>query len=130
MNLLIAGSRGYACYPDFKRRMDKLFKKVDHTKIHVIEGGARGVDRMGRQWAIDNNIPFTTYPADWDTHGKKAGYVRNEQMAEIATHAVIFWDGKSPGTKNMIELLNVYNVKYVVVKVKLDGYKKENHSEN
>lgn len=41
-------------------------------------------------------------PADWDRLGKKAGMVRNAQMADYADAAIVFWDGKSNGTANMI----------------------------
>lgn len=40
-------------------------------------------------------------PADWTTYGKKAGYIRNEAMAEKADAVIVFWDGKSPGAGHM-----------------------------
>lgn len=35
---------------------------------------------------------------DWSL-GKGAGHKRNTQMAEYADGAIIFWDGKSKGSK-------------------------------
>lgn len=45
-----------------------------------------------------------THPADWEAHGRAAGHMRNRKMAQLgADLCLAFWDGKSPGTKNMIE---------------------------
>ena len=65
-------------------------------------GCARGVDSLGEDWAIKNNIPVKQFPADWEYFGKSAGIVRNKQMAEYAEAAIVVWDGKSMGSKNMI----------------------------
>lgn len=72
--------------------------------IEVVSGTARGVDRLGEEWASLNNIPVKKFPADWNGLGKKAGYVRNEQMAEYADALVALWDGNSRGTKHMIDM--------------------------
>ena len=42
--------------------------------------------------------------ADWGLHGRRAGYIRNEDMAEYADACIVFWDGKSPGSRHMIEI--------------------------
>ena len=42
--------------------------------------------------------------ADWEKHGKSAGYKRNQEMANVSTHLIAFWDGKSRGTKHMIDI--------------------------
>ena len=43
---------------------------------------------------------------DWNKHGKAAGPIRNRQMAEYADCLIAVWDGKSRGTKNMIDEMN------------------------
>ena len=45
------------------------------------------------------------FPANWNKFGKSAGFRRNEQMAEVADALIAFWDGKSHGTKHMIEIM-------------------------
>jgi hypothetical protein len=70
----------------------------------VVSGGARGADRLGEEWAAKENIPLRRFPAEWDRHGKAAGYIRNAEMAEYADKLVAFWDGESRGTKHMIDL--------------------------
>lgn len=71
----------------------------------VISGGALGVDQLGERWAETCNIPITKMYINqegWSQLGKRAGPLRNRRMAEYADCAVILWDGKSRGTKNMI----------------------------
>ncbi len=72
---------------------------------NIISGCARGADALGEQWAIANNIPILKYPADWDKHGKSAGYIRNAEMAKVTEFGIALWDGESKGTKHMIDLL-------------------------
>ena len=69
----------------------------------IISGCANGVDKLGEKYAIEHNIKLEYYPADWNTHGKAAGPIRNRQMAENADALIAIWDGKSRGTKNMID---------------------------
>lgn len=67
--------------------------------------GQGGADLLGKKWAILNGVPIKNFPADWDKYGKAAGPIRNAQMAEYADYLIAFWDGKSRGTKNMIETM-------------------------
>lgn len=100
MRTIIAGSREGA-------NINHIYDAVEKSGITptvVISGTARGVDRLGEEWAKDNSVPIERYPADWDKYGKKAGYLRNSQMAEIAEALIAIWDGISPGTENMISL--------------------------
>jgi len=41
------------------------------------------------------------FPADWDTHGRAAGPIRNKQMAEYGDALLLIWDGESRGSANM-----------------------------
>jgi hypothetical protein len=68
---------------------------------NVVSGTARGVDRFGEYWARKKDIEITQFPADWGSHGKRAGYLRNKKMAEYADSLVLIWDGKSAGSKMM-----------------------------
>ena len=52
----------------------------------------------------------------WDIYGKKAGYMRNEEMAKVADALVVFWDGKSKGTKHMIDIGKKFKLKIRVIK--------------
>jgi len=107
MKLIVAGSRSIT---DREMVFSKLDQITEHylanhpEEIEVVSGGARGVDELGEQWAKARGFRLTVFPAQWAKHGKRAGYLRNEQMAEYATHLVAFWDGQSRGTKHMIDI--------------------------
>ena len=114
MKTIIAGSRGFDDY-EF---MTKELSDVDFNITEVVSGTARGADRLGERWADDNNISICRMPADWDSHGRSAGFIRNEEMSKCSDALVAFWDGKTKGTKHMIDLANKYDLKVRVVLVK------------
>lgn len=70
----------------------------------VLSGGAKGADELGELWATENKIPIEQYLADWNKYGKSAGYRRNIEMAKNANSLIALWDGKSKGTKHMIDI--------------------------
>ena len=59
------------------------------------------------------------YPADWERHGRAAGPIRNEEMAEVSDALIAFWDGKSRGTKSMIEIARRKGLQVAVVRYDL-----------
>jgi hypothetical protein len=82
---------------------------VDHAVFNsglgiseVVCGGARGVDRLGEQWAR-GCTPVKIFLADWDTHGKAAGHIRNAEMAAYADALILVWDGESRGSADMLQ---------------------------
>ena len=113
MRIIVAGSRNFDCYWLLESKLD--FYIGGHQLVQIVSGTARGADQLGERYAENRGLSIERFPADWDTHGKRAGYIRNEQMAKYATHAVIFWDGSSRGTASMIKLCKTYNLKYRVV---------------
>lgn len=101
MKVIIAGSRTFHDYQFLKEEMEKLNLKIDE----VVCGEAKGADSLGKQWAIENNIPVQSFYPDWNRLGKAAGMIRNHQMGYYADYLVAFWDGKSKGTKDMIDYM-------------------------
>lgn len=102
--LIVAGSRKFASYDDVAAVINKMIvnKKKTHN-IVIVSGGAQGPDTLGRAYAIKNGYRVELCEADWDRLGKSAGYRRNEQMRDISDALLAFWDGKSKGTRHMIE---------------------------
>lgn len=96
---IVAGSRTFQNYPLLCAELDKIREQIDE----VVCGEARGADTLGRTYAYDNDIKIASFPANWEQYGKAAGFVRNDQMAAYADKAIIFWDGKSIGSKDMID---------------------------
>lgn len=76
---------------------------------------ARGADLLGEKYAVERGYHVDRYPADWNGLGKRAGYIRNEQMARNADALVAFWDGQSRGTKHMIDLASRYGLKIRII---------------
>ena len=113
MKLIIAGGRDFTDYGRLCHVLEKLLS-VNKPEA-IVCGMAKGADALGHMWARENNIPVIEMPADWNTHGKSAGYIRNKEMAQVATHCICFWDNKSKGTKHMIDLAEEHNLKLRVV---------------
>lgn len=111
MKVIIAGSRDIADYSVVEHAVIKSgFEEI----TEVVSGCARGVDFLGEQWALNNNIPIRSFPAEWAMFGKSAGYIRNGKMAQYADALIAVWDGKSKGTKNMIDLARERNLQVYI----------------
>lgn len=104
--LVIAGGRDFNDYNLMLQEVKRFCDQYEETQdtLTIISGCAKGADHLGEQLAKNSGIPLELYPADWDNHGKSAGYKRNCQMAEVADAVICFWDGKSLGTKHMIDI--------------------------
>jgi|TARA_R110002111_G_scaffold21735_1_gene50336 hypothetical protein len=113
-SVVVAGSRGFADVELLDRKLSHLL--VNRSDICIISGGARGADSLGEQWALANNHKVLRMPADWDLHGKSAGYKRNVEMAEAADACVIFWDGESRGSQHMINICEHREIPLRVIK--------------
>ena len=117
MRTIIAGSReGFAL-----KDIYAAIAECSWSPTVVISGTARGVDTLGERWANENGIPVEKYPADWNTHGKSAGYKRNQLMAEKAEALIALWDGTSKGTGHMLEIARRAGLKIFVYELKQDG---------
>ena len=112
-NVIVAGSRGFKDYELMKKKLDYYFSAMNPT---IICGEARGADALGRRYAEENKLRILSYPANWTRDGKGAGYLRNEKMAKVADCLVAFWDGKSAGTKHMIDTMKALGKPVRIVK--------------
>lgn len=104
--VIIAGSRSFSNYRLLHEQCNKYLREKRKThNIIIVSGHARGTDLLGEKYAHDEGFALEIYPADWNKFGKRAGFRRNEQMAEVADALIAFWDGKSHGTKHMIDIM-------------------------
>ncbi len=100
LRVIIAGSRQYG-----HDELDKALAKcpwLENIAV-VISGGCRGIDQCGEHYAATFGLEVERYPADWNKYGRAAGPIRNALMAHNADCLLAVWDGKSKGTKNMID---------------------------
>lgn len=70
----------------------------------VISGGARGVDRTVEYEARRIGLEVEIWPANWNRYGKRAGFLRNQDIVNSADELIAFWDGQSRGTLHSVEL--------------------------
>jgi hypothetical protein len=104
--LIVAGSRTITDYSVVRQAIiDSGLWKDFGKELEIVSGCAKGVDTLGEQFAEKNGLVIHKFPADWNTHGKKAGWLRNCEMGNFAAGLVAVWDGKSRGTKHMIEYM-------------------------
>ena len=101
--IIVAGSRSFDDYLTLRRILYRhLCGRGDVT---IISGHACGVDLMVEAYAKHMSIPCEVYQADWKKYGKRAGMVRNAEMAKVADELVAIWDGQSRGTAAMIRMM-------------------------
>ena len=118
MKVIVAGGRDFKNYKLLKCTLDSFQQEYGNI-TEVISGTAVGVDKLGEQFANENNIPIKRFVPDWQGLGKKAGHVRNRQMGDYAKEhngmLVAFWDKQSKGTKGMIDYATKIELKNVVL---------------
>ena len=107
MKVIVAGSLTFNDYPLLRSKLDKILSR--QKEVQIVCGEAKGADALGRHYAEEKGYEVLSYPADWDKYGKSAGFKRNLQMAEVADSLVAFWDGKSKGTKHMVDTMQAMN---------------------
>lgn len=113
MKIIIAGSRKGFDYAYVAQQLNAFHAITPIAE--VVCGAAGGVDTFGREWAHKNKIKCTEFPALWNTHGRGAGFKRNEQMALYADLLIAFWDNKSEGTASMILQMNAWNKPVLII---------------
>lgn len=119
MKTIIAGSRTEKRFSIMVKAMLK-FPESDHI-TEVVSGCADGVDRLGERFAELYHLPVRQFPADWKRYGRAAGRQRNLQMAVYAEALIAIWDGKSPGTRHMIETAERMGLKVFVYRTDLES---------
>ena len=106
LKVIVAGGRNFNDYDQLSAVIfDQAELVGEDVGISIVSGMARGADALAHQFAMNEGVQVYEFPADWNKYGKRAGYVRNDEMAQFADALIAFWDGKSRGTKNMIETM-------------------------
>ena len=95
----------------------------------IVCGEAKGADTLGKVVGKKLGLEILSFPASWDERGKAAGYIRNVEMAKVADGVLVFWDGKSTGTKHMIDIATKHELPLVVVRYDLLQNKLINNKE-
>lgn len=127
MIVLVCGGRNF-------KDKDLLYQILDILPIQiskVVNGAAKGADKLSTAWAKDRQIDYKEYPADWDTYPKAAGLIRNSEMLEQEKiDLVIAFPGgngtKDMATKSKAEGIEVISVRIINGKAKcISSFSKE-----
>lgn len=143
MRVIIAGGRKFNDYTLLREECLQIFRQLKsegydtkRDKITIVSGAATGADTLGEKFSVEFGLGLKEFPADWNNldvercviktnkYGKYnalAGNNRNLEMAEYAKNdselgvLIAFHDGKSTGTKDMIDLANKHGLRVFVV---------------
>lgn len=116
--LIVAGGRDFNDYEHLSRVLTVMNAPEElygDKNVSIVSGMARGADALAVRFAKEHNIVLYEFPADW-SKGKGAGLVRNRDMAYFSNGLLAFWDGKSKGTKHMIDTMNHLNKPVTIIK--------------
>ena len=106
MRILVCGGRDFKDQHKVNLVLDGL--QMKHNHIFIIEGGAIGADRLAQNWAkeihgiIPEFVNYKTFKADWGTHGKAAGPIRNQQMIDEGKPDLVVAFPGGAGTADMV----------------------------
>ena len=111
LRVLVSGSRMWKDVQVVRDTLNRIKPDV------VIQGDCRGPDLFAKEWALAQGVPVKSYPADWKTHGRSAGFKRNQQMLDEGKPDLVigFWDGISRGTEMMLQIARRAGVKVITV---------------
>jgi hypothetical protein len=112
--VIVAGGRDFTDYHRMKKTLDHLFS--NKSEVIIISGMARGADNLGCKYGNEHHHHVIEIHAEWNSDGKRAGFLRNEKMLALADAVVCFWDGKSSGTKHMIDISKAKGIPVRVIK--------------
>lgn len=116
-NILICGGRDFNDHGLFDRTMIDIHNQyVTASKpAFYIAGGARGADTEAIRLAKIWGIPYKIYPADWEQYGKRAGYIRNQQMLDEGKPDLVVAFPGGKGTAMMVDIARKAGVKVIEV---------------
>ena len=102
MKVAVIGSRGLM--------VKNLENYLPAGTTEIVSGGAVGVDTSAKEYARSNNLKLTEFLPEYERYGRSAPLKRNLQIIRYADMVLAFWDGKSHGTRFVIENCKKENV--------------------
>ncbi len=114
MKVIIAGSRDFNDYELLKQKCDHILSL--QKEVEIVSGGARGADQLGEKYAQEKGYSVKQFIPNWQMLQKKAGFIRNIDMAIYTDALIAFWDGKSKGTHHMISVAMERKLKLTIIR--------------
>ena len=107
MKLAIVGSRTLV--------INNLENYLPENITEIVSGGAKGIDTCAANYALEHHIPYKEFLPDYKKYGRAAPVVRNRLISEYADIALVFWNGRSKGTKNVINLFHDLGKEIIII---------------
>jgi hypothetical protein len=114
--VLVCGGREFTEAAFVYATLDRLH--AQHQISLVIEGDARGADRLGGEWADSRGIAHVKYPADWEGLGRAAGPIRNERMLREGRPDLVVAFPGGRGTAHMVKIARDAGVQVIEINPK------------
>ncbi|MFI3175742.1 MAG: hypothetical protein R3Y53_11215 [Bacillota bacterium] len=95
MKVAIIGSRTL--------KVTDLEKYLPENTTEIVSGGAKGIDLCAKTHAIKKNLKYTEFLPEYEKYKRGAPLKRNIEIINYADFVIAFWDGKSRGTKFVID---------------------------
>ncbi len=111
MKVAVIGSRGLS--------VSDLGRYLPENTTEIVSGGAKGVDTSAREYALAHGIKLTEFMPEYTRFGRSAPLKRNITIIEYSDIVIAFWDGKSRGTKFVIDNCRKLGVEVRIVKALL-----------
>lgn len=112
MKIAVIGSRNL--------QISNLEDYLPENTTEIVSGGAKGIDTCAKKYALKNNLKLTEFLPEYDKYGRNAPLKRNLKIIDYADLVIAFWDGKSRGTKFVIENCRLLGKKIEVITQLLD----------
>ncbi len=113
MTLLVTGGRDFSDWPILRDTLDALHEQ--HRFTLLLHGNANGADHLAGVWAYRRGILTKAFPADWKTHGRAAGPIRNQRMLDEGKPDLVVAFPGGRGTADMVRRAGAAGVKVVEV---------------
>ena len=118
MKIIICGGRDFNDYILMEEIFEQVSSQNNFKNIEIVCGMAKGADRLGEELAKNKGFKIKYFPANWDLHGKSAGYHRNVEMAKYILEdgmVLAFWNRRSQGTKHMIDTAKKLKIDTIII---------------
>ena len=106
MKVAVIGSRGL--------QVNHLEDYLPEGVTEIVSGGAKGIDTCARNYALAHGLALTEFLPEYEKYGRGAPLRRNVTIIEYADFVLAFWDGRSRGTKYVIDNCKKRNIPVAV----------------
>lgn len=108
MKVAVIGSRGLT--------INNLEEFLPAETDEIISGGAKGIDQCAKEYALSHGIKLTEFLPEYGKYGRTAPLVRNITIIKNSDIVLAFWDGRSHGTKFVIDKCREMGVKVDIIR--------------